>query len=110
MIAFTPNGPVQSFTAATPTAPTSVQAVSGDQVGSQQYVLTNTDGTNDVIVGWGASDTEAKLNAANGSSVKSCYYLLRGTVQVVTGPRDAFFTGISVAGTAIVKVQPGYGN
>lgn len=110
MRAFQPTGNIQSFTAATPNAPTSQQAVSNDQTGNQQYVLTNTDGTNDAIIGWGASDAEAKANAANGTSVKNCYYLLHGTQVVVTGSRDAFFTGISVAGSPVIKVQPGYGN
>lgn len=107
MIAFNPSGPIQSFTAAA-SAPTSVFATGTTQVGTQQYCITNTDTANDVVLGWGASDAEAKENAAS-INAKS-YYLMHSTQVVVTASDDAYFTGIAVASTAVVKVQPGIGN
>lgn len=109
MIAFTPTGPIVTFTAAS-SAPTSQQATSTNNTQNQQYMLTNADTTNDAVIGWGTSDTIAKLAAAAGSTVTNCYYLLRGTQVVVTGPTGAFFSGIAVASTAAIKVQAGYGN
>jgi hypothetical protein len=108
MFAFQPNGPIQSFTGAT-SAPTSVQAVTGNKTQNQQYVLTNTDSTNDCVIGWGQSDTEAKLNAASGTNVQNCYYLLARSQVVVTAASGAYFSGITASSTAVVKVQPGYG-
>ncbi len=110
MIAFSPSGPIQSFTAAS-TAPTSQQAASVSDVGTQQYCLTNTDATNDATIGWGQTAAEAKANAVAGlANCAQQYWLLRGTQIVVTGPCNAYFTGITGSSTAVVKVQPGYGN
>ncbi len=111
MNAFRPIGPVMSFTGAT-SAPTSVQSVTKDGVqGAIQYVLTNTDGTNDCVVGWSTiSDADAKLKAVVASGFPDCYYLLRGTQIVITAPAGAYFTGITASSTAVVKVQAGAGN
>ncbi len=108
MIAFDTCGPLLSFTGAT-TAPTSVQAITLDGVQQMQVVLTNTDVNNDCVIGWGASDAAAKLAAAAGSGVQNCYYLLaRSQVTITTGPNQ-FFSGITGASTAVIKVQAGYG-
>ncbi len=108
MVAFTPQGNLASFTGAT-SAPTSVRSLGQTGVGNQQYMLTNTDAAIDCVVGWGQSDTEAKLNAAAGATVMNCYFLLHGTQVVITGPREAYFSGITGSSTAVVKVQAGNG-
>lgn len=111
MTAFHPSGPLLSFTGAN-SAPTSVQAISLDNTNNQQYCITNTDNSNDCVVGWGASDATAKLNAAAGAGVSKCYYLLARSQVVVTGPVNAYFSGITPGSsvTAVIKVQAGYGS
>lgn len=115
MIAFIPTSTVFSFTGAT-TAPTSVQPLSTDGTNKMQFMLTNTDSTNDCVIGWGSTDAIAKVNAASPSAPTAapnptfCYYLLHSTQVVVTAPQGSYFTGITGSSTAIVKVQCGYGN
>ncbi len=108
MIAFTPDGPILGFTGAT-SAPTSVQAASSNSVGSQQYCITNTDATNDCCIGWGDSDAKAKAAAVVGAS-QNQYWVLRGSQVIVTAAPNAYFSGITGASTAIIKVQAGYGS
>jgi hypothetical protein len=108
MIAFQPKGNLASFTGAT-SAPTSVQSLGPDSGTAQQYVLTNTDTTNACVVGWGQSDTEAKLNAAAAAGVVRCYYLLANSQVVITSAPGAYFSGITSTSTAVVKVQVGIG-
>lgn len=108
MIAWNPQGPIQSFTADT-SPPTSVQVPSLAGMKAPQVMLTNISSTQDCVVGWGQTDAEAKFNAITGTNTPNQYYLLRGTqVAVSAGPND-FFTGIA-AGSDVIKVQPGYGN
>lgn len=109
MIAFTPNGNLNTFTAAT-SAPTSVQSLGASNVGTQQYKLTNTDAAVDCVVGWGQTDIEAKSNAAVATLSSKCTYLMHSTVEVITAPVGAYFSGITGSSTAVVKVQAGYGN
>ena len=106
MIAFQPDGPVLSFTADA-TAPTSVQVLPTSGLQSGQVMLTNTDSSDDCVVGWGQSDQLAKDAAVAGASPNQ-YYLLRGT-QVVISAKGTYFTGIAGA-ACIVKVQAGTGN
>lgn len=110
MKAFLPQGPIESFTGAT-SAPTSVQPKGATigEVQEQQFVLTNTDGSNDCCVGWGKTDASAKLNAVAGTSMMQ-YWLLHGTQVVVTAPVGSFFSGITGSSTAVIKVQAGLGN
>lgn len=105
MIAFQPDGPILSFTADT-SAPTSVQVVPSS-VQSGQVILTNTDATDDCVVGWGQNDAAAKANAVAGNS-QNQYFLLHGT-QVVITATGPYFTGIAGA-SCVVKVQAGTGN
>lgn len=109
MIAFQPKGPLLSFTAAT-SAPTSVQAISLSNSNAQQILVTNVSSTIDVVIGWGQTDAEAKLNAAAGSTVQNCSYVLRGTQVVITAAPNAYISGISVSSTAVMWVQAGLGN
>ncbi len=110
MIAFDTQGPLLSFTGAN-TAPTSVHAISLDGVQQMQVMLTNTDTANDCVIGWGANDAAAKLNAVAGAGCSNCYYLLARSQVVVTTGSGMFFTGITPgsAVTAVIKVQAGYG-
>jgi hypothetical protein len=110
MIAFDTCGPLLSFTGAN-AAPTSVQAISLDNVQQQQVVLTNTDAANDCVIGFGSSDAVAKLNAAAGAGCSNCYYLLARSQVVITVGPSMFFSGITPGSgvTAVIKVQSGYG-
>lgn len=104
---FCPTGPILSFTGAS-SAPTSVQAVSNDNSVAAQVCLTNADTTNDCVIGWGATDAQAKLNAAAKLS-SSCFYLPHGTQRILTVPSGFYYTGIAVASTSVIKVQVGNG-
>ncbi len=108
MIAFHPKGPLLSFTGAV-TAPTSVQAIGLTNEECQQYCVTNISTSIDCVLGWGQTDAEAKLNAAAGSGVSQCFYLPFGKQTVLTGPPNAYFTGITASSTAVIKVQAGKG-
>lgn len=109
MNAFQPKGNIASFTGAT-SAPTSVQSNGPDSQNAQQYILINTSTSIDCTVGWGQSDDEAKLNAAAGAAVVNCYFLMHGTQVCITGPVNAYFTGITASSTAVVKIQAGIVN
>ena len=109
MNAFQPTGPLLGFTGAT-SAPTSVQAVSSDNVTNPQVMLSNTDSSIDCVVGWGASDAAAKANAVASAGSANCYYLMRGTQVAATVPAGSYFSGITGSSTAIIKVQAGNGN
>lgn len=108
MIAFYPTGALLSFTSAS-SAPTSVQATTLVGQQAQQVCITNTDTANDAVIGWGATDAIAKLNAAAGTTVYNCYYVLHGQQVIVSVPQNSFFSGIAVASTAVIKVQAGVG-
>lgn len=107
MIPFTLSGNTVTFTGAT-SAPTSVQCISNNDVQTQQYVLTNV-GAVTVFVGWGKSDEEAKANSVVPTSAL-CFPLLAATQVSITGPSNAYFSGITGSSTAIVYVSPGYGS
>ncbi len=107
MIAFTPLGPIVSFTGAT-TAPTSVQAVSLNNMNVQTYCIENISATIDCVVGWGADDTTAKANAAAAATVSNCFYMPFGKQRFIIGPPNAYFSGITASSTAVIKVQAGY--
>ena len=108
MNAFQPRGALLSFTGAT-SAPTSVQATTQDNVDNFQVMLTNIDPTIDCGVGWGASDAAAKANAVASAGSPNCYYLLRGTQVAITVAPGSYFSGITPASTAVIKVQAGTG-
>ena len=108
MNAFRPTGPLLSFTGAN-TVPTSVQAVSNNNTVDQQVCLTNVDAAHDCVVGWGASDAQAKLNAAVANLSQSCFYLLHNTQAIVGIPSGSYVTGITPGSgvTAVIEVQSG---
>lgn len=109
MIAFSPSGNLNTFTAAT-SAPTGVQSTGSTQVATQQYKLSNTDAAVDCVVGWGATSDEAKANALVATLSPKCTWLMHGTVEVITASPGAYFSGVTGSSTAVVKVQAGYGN
>ncbi len=110
MNAFRPTGPLLSFTAAN-TVPTSVQAVSLNNTVDQQVCLTNTDAAHDCVVGWGATDAQAKLNASVANISQSCFYLRYASQVIVSIPSGSYITGITPgsAVTALIYVQAGEG-
>lgn len=108
MSAFEVQGKTVTFTGAT-SAPTAVQCLGNSEVRTPQYILTNT-GNVDVFVSYATDVT----NAASGAVIPTAtsrfgFWLLSRTQVSLTAPPDAFFTGITASGTAVVYVTPGYG-
>lgn len=102
---FDPSGPVVSFTAST-TAPTSQQAKSNNFVETPIVMMANTSSNVGVTVGWGASDADAKNQAA--STVSANQFFLAPNMQIVVcGKSDGFYSGVTTTNTAVVFVQPG---
>ena len=113
MLAFTPNGPILSVAAAANSnaaAVVAVQAVSSGNTNVQQVKLSNTDTTNDAVVGWGQTAAAAAFAARATNLSPNCTFLMHSTIEVITVPPNSFVTAILVAGTPTVKVQAGYGN
>lgn len=108
MSAFEVGGNTVTFTGAA-SAPATVQAQSTNRERTPQYLLTNI-GNVDVFVGFATDTANATANAVipTGTS-RYGYWLLARTQVVISGPPEAFFTGITASGTAIVYVTPGYG-
>jgi len=92
---------------ATTSAPTPVQAVSTTLGGNQYRVLNS--GTVTVFMGIGTSSANATSNAAVVSSTGAAIPLLSGTDEIMTFPPNAYFTGITSSGTAVVYITPGDG-
>lgn len=102
--AWQPNGGTKNFTADT-TPPTSQQMAPLSGVNPQTVKVDNTSTTVSVVVGWGASDDEAKANAANG--VQKCCLILPNSTLYIIMPGNAYVTGKTGASTAVIYVQPG---
>lgn len=109
MSAFEVQGNTVTFTGAA-TAPTAVQCVSNNGTRTPQYLLTNI-GSVTVFVGWSTVNaTVAELNSVVPTSTSTFVYpLLAGSQVAISAPPDAFFSGITASGTAVVYVTPGYG-
>ena len=114
MAALTPfrqSGPTVLINAST-SVNSSVQALSADAVGNQQYVLTNS-GTTLAFVAIGANAQQAIQNAVvptlNPTGSPTCYPLLNGSQITITGPQNAYFAAITLTGTDQIWVTPGYG-
>ena len=105
--AFTPLGNTVVFTAAT-SAPTPVQAVSSG-LGSNQYRVVIPAGSNMVFLGFGTSAAAATSNATVVTSSTFTMPLLPGTDEILTFLPNAYFTGITSAGTTAVYITPGDG-
>lgn len=104
--AFTKLGNTVAFVAAT-TAPTPVQAVS-TTLGGNQYRIINA-GLVTVFLGYGSDDTTANNNAAVVTASGPSIPLLPGTDEILTFVPNAYFTGITVTGSANVYITPGDG-
>ena len=104
--AFTPQGNTITFTANT-AAPAAVQAV-GVGAGTSSYEIINA-GNVVVFLGSGANAALANTSAVVASNSQSCIPLLPGTDKVLTLGPNAYFTGITAAGTALVYITPGEG-
>jgi len=104
--AFTKLGNTVVFTAAT-TAPTAVQAVSST-LGGNQYRIINP-GSVTVFLGYGSTAADANTNATVVTTSGAAIPLLPGTDEILSFVPNAYFTGITVSGTANVYVTPGDG-
>jgi hypothetical protein len=104
--AFTKLGNTVVFTAAT-TAPSPVQAAS-TTLGGNQYRIINP-GSVTVFLGYGATSADASAAATVITSSGGALPLLPGTDEILSFVPNAYFTGITVSGTANVYVTPGDG-
>jgi hypothetical protein len=104
--AFTVSGNTVAFTAGT-TAPAPVQAVSST-LGGNQYRIINA-GTVPVFLGFGFTATDATNRAVVVTTSGPAVPLLPGTDEILTFVPNAWFTGITTSGTAIVYITPGDG-
>jgi hypothetical protein len=104
--AFTKLGNTVVFTAAT-TAPAAVQAVS-TTLGGNQYRIINP-GSVTVFLGYGTTATEANTNATVVTTTGAALPLLPGTDEILTFVPNAYFTGITAAGSTSVYITPGDG-
>jgi hypothetical protein len=104
--AFTKLGNTVAFTANT-AAPTPVQAVS-TTLGGNQYRIINA-GTVTVFLGYGSSASDASNNAAVVTTTGPSLPLLPGTDEILSFVPNAYFTGITVSGTAQIYISPGDG-
>jgi hypothetical protein len=101
--AFTKLGNTVTFTANT-SAPTPVQA-SSDTLGGNQYRIINA-GNVSVFIGAANTSASASTNAGN---VATSIPILANTQQVLTFLPNAYFTGTTSSGTAVIYVTPGDG-
>jgi hypothetical protein len=104
--AFTKTGNTITFTANV-AAPTPVQC-SSSTLGGNQYRIINT-GTVTVFLGYGTTSTDASNNAVVVSSTGAAFPLLPNTDEILTFVPNAYFTGITAAGSAVIYITPGDG-
>jgi len=108
--AFTQMGLTVKFTANT-TAPTPVQATALS-VGANQYRIIN-NGAATVFLGYGTSSADATANSViptgGGGSATRALPILPGTDEIMTFQPNAYFTGITVSGSADIYITPGDG-
>lgn len=104
--AFTKSGNTVTFTAAS-TAPTPVQCASST-LGGNQYRIINA-GTVTVFLGYGATASDATNNAVQVTSSQAAFPLLPNTDEILTFVPNAYFTGATASGTAVVYITPGDG-
>lgn len=104
--AFTKMGNTVTFTANT-SAPTPIQA-SSSTLGSGQYRIINA-GTTLVFLGYGQTASDATNNATQVSSSGPAFPLLPNTDEILTFLPNAYFTGITTSGSAVIYITPGDG-
>lgn len=101
--AFTVTGNTVTFTAAS-TAPSAVQAVSATLGGNQYRVINN--GSVTVFLGFASDGANAASKAAN---VATSLPILPNTDEILTFIPNAYFTGKTASGTAVMYITPGDG-
>ena len=104
---FSPSGNTVTFTAST-AAPAAVQALS-TTLGGNQYRVINA-GNVTVFMGLASTATNATLNAVVVSTTAPSIPLLPGTDEILTFVPNAWFTGITSSGSAVIYVTPGDGD
>jgi hypothetical protein len=104
--AFTKTGNTVVFTAAT-TAPTPVQCAS-TTIGGNQYRIINA-GQVTVFLGYGTTAAIANNSAVQVTSSQEAFPLLPNTDEILTFVPNAYFTGVTTSGTAVVYITPGDG-
>ena len=104
--AFTKTGNTVTFTAAT-TAPTPVQCASTTLGGNQYRIINN--GTVTVFLGYGTTANAANTAAAIVTTSGEAFPLLPNTDEILTFVPNAYFTGITASGNAVIYITPGDG-
>ena len=104
--AFQKTGNTVTFTAST-SAPTPVQC-SSTTLGGNQYRIINA-GIVTVFLGYGATSSEATNNAVQVTSSQAAFPLLPNTDEILTFVPNAYFTGVTASGTAVIYITPGDG-
>ncbi len=104
---FTPMGNTIIFTATNP-APSPIQATCST-LGGNQYRIINT-GNVTVFMGYGGNATYATAGAVTPTgSIANVLPLLPGTDEIITFLPNAYFTGNTASGSAVIYITPGDG-
>lgn len=104
--AFTKTGNTVTFTANV-AAPAPVQCVSTTLGGNQYRIINN--GNVTVFLGYGTTSDLANAAASVVTTTSQAFPLLPLTDEILTFVPNAYFTGITASGTAIVYITPGDG-
>ena len=104
--AFTKTGNTITFTANV-AAPTPVQCSSSTLGGNQYRIINN--GSVTVFLGYGTSSTDASNNAVVVNTTGAAFPLLPNTDEILTFVPNAYFTGITSSGNAVIYITPGDG-
>jgi hypothetical protein len=104
--AFTKTGNTITFTANV-AAPTPVQCSSSTLGGNQYRIINN--GSVTVFLGYGTTSSDASNNAVVVSSTGAAFPLLPNTDEILTFVPNAYFTGITSSGNAVIYITPGDG-
>ena len=107
---FGPNGKTV-FIASAAVAPTGIQVVSDDNRTSTQYLIWNSDTTNDAWIGYGDSAAAATANAVipTAGNPKGVLCIPHGSAQTFTLKAGLYFSPICSAGTPGIYITPGAG-
>jgi hypothetical protein len=84
-----------------------VQALS-TTLGGNQYRIINS-GNVTVFLGYGADAANATSNSVVITSTQGSYPLLAGTDEILTFMPNAYFSGITGSGSAVIYITPGDG-
>jgi hypothetical protein len=104
--AFTRTGNTVAFTANV-AAPTPVQCISST-LGGNQYRIINS-GTVTVFLGYGTASSDASNNATVVTTTGLALPLLPNTDEILSFVPNAYFTGITSSGNAVIYITPGDG-